>query len=90
MLKNATDVKEILYRQNSAAISHQISPDSLIDFSAGNCQRVLVDKSDGDALQIKSDHGGRVALCTSPIVVTVTLTVAVNIADLKGLFIYKF
>jgi hypothetical protein len=52
MLKNATGMKEILYRQNSAAISHQVSPDSLIDFSAGNCQRVLVDKSDGDALQI--------------------------------------
>jgi hypothetical protein len=38
-LKNATDMKEILLMQNSAAVS----PASLLDISHGNCQRALLD-----------------------------------------------
>jgi hypothetical protein len=45
MLKNPTSMKEILLRKNSAAIYRQVSPTSLLGFSAGNCLRALVDES---------------------------------------------
>jgi hypothetical protein len=38
-------MKEILRRQNSAAISHQVSPASLLNGSAGNCRGALMDES---------------------------------------------
>jgi hypothetical protein len=38
-------MKEIIHRQNSLAISRQGTPASQLDFSTGNCQRVLVNKS---------------------------------------------
>jgi hypothetical protein len=38
-------MKEILHRQNSASISRQVSPASLLDVSADNCHRALVDES---------------------------------------------
>jgi hypothetical protein len=44
MLMNPANVKEILCRQNSAAISRQVSPASLIDVPAGKCQRALVEE----------------------------------------------
>jgi hypothetical protein len=45
-------MKEILRRQNSAAISRQVSPASLLDVSAGSFQRALVNES---GLIIKSE-----------------------------------
>jgi hypothetical protein len=39
-------MKVILHRQNSMAISHQVSPTLLLDVCAGNCQRALVDESE--------------------------------------------
>jgi hypothetical protein len=45
MLKNAMGMKEMLCRQNSAAISDQVSPALQLDVSAGNCWRALVDES---------------------------------------------
>jgi hypothetical protein len=39
-------MKEILRRQSSAAISRQASSDSLLDVSAGNSRRALVDVSE--------------------------------------------
>jgi hypothetical protein len=44
MLKNLTSMKEILHRQNSAAIYRQVSPASLLDVSPGCCQRALGDE----------------------------------------------
>jgi hypothetical protein len=44
-IKEPTSMKEILHRQNSVAISHQVSPALLLGTSTGNCQRALVDKS---------------------------------------------
>jgi hypothetical protein len=44
-VKNHMNVKEIVGRQNSSAIFHQVSLALLLDISAGNCQRALVDKS---------------------------------------------
>jgi hypothetical protein len=38
-------MKEVVCNQKLAAISHQVSPASLLDVSAGNCQRALVDES---------------------------------------------
>jgi hypothetical protein len=38
-------MKDILLRQNSAAISRQVSPVSLLVVSAGNFQIVVVDES---------------------------------------------
>jgi len=46
MLKNPSSMKEILRRQNSAAISRQVSHASLLEISANNCQRALVDTSE--------------------------------------------
>jgi hypothetical protein len=37
-------MKEILHTQNSAAISGEVSPASLLDVSAGNFHRDLVDE----------------------------------------------
>jgi hypothetical protein len=45
MLKNAMSMKVILHRQNSLAVFCQVSPASVLDVSAGNCQRGLVDES---------------------------------------------
>jgi hypothetical protein len=45
MLKNPMSMKEILHRQNSVLISRQVSLASLLDVSASNCQRALVDES---------------------------------------------
>jgi hypothetical protein len=45
MLKIPARIKETLRRKNSVAISHQVSPDWLLDVSAGNCQIALVDES---------------------------------------------
>jgi hypothetical protein len=48
-------MKEIFLRQNLAAISCQVSSFSVLEVSAGKCQRALVDKlgtirkADGDA-----------------------------------------
>jgi hypothetical protein len=39
-------MKEILRRQNSAAISRQVSPASLLFLSAANCQRAVVDETE--------------------------------------------
>jgi hypothetical protein len=39
MLKNPMNMKEVLHRQNSVVISHQVSPPLLLDVCAGNCQR---------------------------------------------------
>jgi hypothetical protein len=35
----------MLRRQNSAAITRQVSPDSILDVSAGICQRALMDET---------------------------------------------
>jgi hypothetical protein len=45
MLKNPTRMIDTLRRQNSAAISRQVSPASLLGVSASNFQRALVDES---------------------------------------------
>jgi hypothetical protein len=45
MLKNPTSMKKTLHRQNSAIISSQVSPASLLGVSTGNSQRAVVDKS---------------------------------------------
>jgi hypothetical protein len=47
VLKNPLSMKEILHRQNLAAISSHISPASQLDVSSGNC------KSSG--VQIRND-----------------------------------
>jgi hypothetical protein len=44
-LKNPMRVKEILHKQNLAAISHQVSPASLLVVSARICLRAVVDES---------------------------------------------
>jgi hypothetical protein len=44
-LKNPTSIKEILHKQNSVAIFHELSPVSLLHASANNCQRALVYES---------------------------------------------
>jgi hypothetical protein len=55
MIKNPMSVKEILHKNNSPAMFSPVSPAPILDVSAGNSQRVLVDKSgmirksDGDA-----------------------------------------
>jgi hypothetical protein len=46
MLKNPMGMKGILHRQNSMAISHQVSHALLLDVSAGNCQTALVNASE--------------------------------------------
>jgi hypothetical protein len=38
-------MKEIFRRKNSMAFSRQISPTSLLDVSASNCQKSLVDET---------------------------------------------
>jgi hypothetical protein len=45
MLKNPTSMKDRLHRQNSAAVCCQLSSALLLDVSAGNCQRAVVDES---------------------------------------------
>jgi hypothetical protein len=45
MLKNPTSMKDRLHRQNSAAVCCQLSSVLLLDVSAGNCQRAVVDES---------------------------------------------
>jgi hypothetical protein len=42
-VKEPYSIKETLYRQNSFTISRQVSPASILEVSAGNCQRALVD-----------------------------------------------
>jgi hypothetical protein len=57
---------------NLAAIYRQVSPDLLLDISAVNCQRRMVNelgmirKSYGDAQYITNGRGTRVALCAYP------------------------
>jgi hypothetical protein len=46
MLKNLMSMKVILCRQSLMAISHQVSPASLLDVSADNHQRALVDETE--------------------------------------------
>jgi hypothetical protein len=46
LLKNRTCIKERRHRQNSATVSHQVSPALLLDVSAYNCRRALVDESE--------------------------------------------
>jgi hypothetical protein len=41
-------MKEILHKQNSAAISCKVYSDLLLDISAGNCHRALVDEIRND------------------------------------------
>jgi hypothetical protein len=66
-------MKETLRRQNVVVISRQVSPASLLDVSAGNCQRTLVDesgmiiKADGVTQQIRNGRGKRVVFCDHPI-----------------------
>jgi hypothetical protein len=45
MLKNTANMKEIIHRENSAAISCQVSHASLLYVSADICRRDLVDES---------------------------------------------
>jgi hypothetical protein len=71
MLKNLTSMKEILRRQNSAAISCQVSPASLLDVSADNLQRALVEesgmiKNNMGTQQIRNGRGARVAMWAHP------------------------
>jgi hypothetical protein len=69
MLNISASMKEVLRRQNSTAVSRQVSPDSLLYVSTGNCRGALVDesgmirKSDGDAQFIRNGRCAKVALC---------------------------
>jgi hypothetical protein len=62
-------MEEKLGRQHSTTISRQVSPASLLDVSAGNCQRALVDSSGllinemGTLKRSENGSGERVALC---------------------------
>jgi hypothetical protein len=44
MLKNLTSVKEVLCSKLYWPFPHQVSPALLLDASAGNCQRGVVDE----------------------------------------------
>jgi hypothetical protein len=44
-VKYPYEYEEILHRQNSVAISREVSLALLLDVSACNCQRALVDES---------------------------------------------
>jgi hypothetical protein len=46
MLHKHTNMKEILSRQNTGAISRKVSLASLLDVPSGNCQRVLANESE--------------------------------------------
>jgi hypothetical protein len=46
MVKNPTTIKEILLRQSSMAISRQVFATSLLDVSAVNFHRAVVDESE--------------------------------------------
>jgi hypothetical protein len=60
-------MKEILLRQNSEAISRQVCPVSLLDVSAGICQRALADGSGIISNQMKTHSiSEMVALQGSP------------------------
>jgi hypothetical protein len=77
-------MKEILCRQSQLPFSRQVSPAFLLDFSAGNCQRALVDESgniikfDGDARQIRNGRGARIALCAHPTRIKIKIVSAVG------------
>jgi hypothetical protein len=45
MLKNPAEYERDIYSAKFTAISHQVSPNSLVYVSAGICQRALVDES---------------------------------------------
>jgi hypothetical protein len=73
-------MKEILRRQNLIIIIRQVYPALLLDVSAGNSQRVVVDESGmirsqmGDAQWIRKWSQCNVALCAHPITVTMILS----------------
>jgi hypothetical protein len=73
MLKNPTNTKMILRRQNSVTISSQVSPPSLLDVSAGNCQTAVVDESGIIRIQMEGAHwirngrSARDSLCAHPV-----------------------
>lgn len=54
-VKESRNYKKILHKQNSAAISRQVSHASLPDVSFGNCQRVLVDESEMIRIQRRTN-----------------------------------
>jgi hypothetical protein len=69
MLKNPTDVKEILHRQNSAANFLQISPASLPGVSASYCQGAVVGESGLIRIQmVKHNRSVMVAVCVGRLV----------------------
>jgi hypothetical protein len=53
MVKNPTTIKEILLRQSSMAISRQVFAASLLDISAVNFHRAVVNESE----MIKTQRG---------------------------------
>jgi hypothetical protein len=61
-------MKEILHRQNPLTFSHNVSPASVLDVSAGNCQIALMDESGMIKNHMSTHHvingrSARVALC---------------------------
>jgi hypothetical protein len=61
-IKNPTSMKEIFRRQNLIAISRQVSPASLLDISAGNFQRALMNESGSIRSQMGAHNRSRVVL----------------------------
>jgi hypothetical protein len=59
-------MKELLRRQYSPFL-HLVSPASLLDISAGNCRRYLVEiKNVRNQMGIRNGRGARFALCAHP------------------------
>jgi hypothetical protein len=82
-------MKEILRRQNSVAISRQVSLASLLYVFPDNFKRSLVDESgmirtDGEAQNIRSGRSARFVLCAHP--VTVPVTVGQETLNICGAF----
>jgi hypothetical protein len=78
MLKNSTSMKEILFRQNSAAISHQVSSALLLDISAVNCKRAVVNESGMIRNQMgMHNRSEMVPVQESPCAHSMTITVTV-------------
>jgi hypothetical protein len=73
--KNYTSMKDILSRQNSAAVFFAVSSPSLLDVSAGNFQRASVDESGVIRAQMGShSRPEMLTWCAHPVTVTVTRT----------------
>jgi hypothetical protein len=91
MLKNPKGMQEIFRRQNLAAISRHISSASLLDVSASNCQRALVDKSGMIKHQIVTHNRSEiVAVYWSPCAPTRIVTVPVQCNAHDGLSHVQF